>query len=301
MPKRYRHYLKAAQSIHRQLMRAAAGLVVPDLPRQLWQHVRVTANSVAKAQVWGWQQAARVKSRELLNGLDELQRAVNQLIGELQDRLQPLPVATAAELYADLVALEQERFEVQIDLDQHQLRVTTEPIELERIHLGRFEIRLDWQPPHATRRYRIVALEPNPSAANDAVTHPHINDEILCEGDGRASIARRWRPGGSTTSLRSSIVCCTRTRRVAPMWSSTSGTGSPATIAVAWSTRRKTTPAVAVRRRSVRIARAVARTAICPVVPGAVIPADCVTSRPVVLVWTLSGMQKPGVSPLPNQ
>ncbi len=195
MPRRHRHYLKAAQSIHRQLTGTTAELAVPDLPRQLWQHVRVTANCVAKAQVWGWQQAARVKSRELLNGLDELQRAVNLLIGELQDRLQPLPVATPAELYADLVALEQERFEVQIDLDQHQLCVTTEPIELERIHLGRFAIRLDWQPRHATRHYRIVPLEPNPAAANDAVTHPHVNDEILCEGDGRASIARALATG----------------------------------------------------------------------------------------------------------
>ena len=179
---------------------------------------------------------------------------VNLLIGELQDRLQPLPVATPAELYADLVALEQERFEVQINLDQHQLCVTTEPIELEGIHLGRFAIRLDWQPRHATRHYRIVPLDPNPAAANDAVTHPHVNDEILCEGDGRASIAPRWRPGGSTTFLRSSIACCTLTRRVALMWNSTSGREFPVTIAVAWSTKRKTIPAVAVRRRSVLIA-----------------------------------------------
>ena len=36
--------------------------------------------------------------------------------------------------------------------------------------------------------YRVVARDPNPAARNDSVTHPHVQDEMLCEGDGRSAI-----------------------------------------------------------------------------------------------------------------
>ena len=35
-----------------------------------------------------------------------------------------------------------------------------------------------------------MALDPNPAATNEAVTHPHVNDETVCEGDGQARIRR---------------------------------------------------------------------------------------------------------------
>jgi hypothetical protein len=107
----------------------------------------------------------------------------------LPPALAPKRLSTAADIYRDLVALQQEPFEIEIDLEACQLRVRTEPIELDSIPLGRFEIRLEWQQlPDPFEAYRIVALDPNPAASDDTVTHPHLRDERLCEGDGRAGI-----------------------------------------------------------------------------------------------------------------
>jgi hypothetical protein len=57
------------------------------------------------------------------------------------------------------------------------------------IDLGRFEIVLPWQG-MATRwaPYSVLALDPRPATANSEVTHPHVQDERLCEGDGAAAV-----------------------------------------------------------------------------------------------------------------
>src|SRR5690606_20967014 len=73
-----------------------------------------------------------------------------------------------------------------------RLSVTTEPITLEGVYLGPFRIELDVDDLAAGEcaDYRVIALEPNPAASNCDVTHPHIQDEQLCEGEGRPLIRR---------------------------------------------------------------------------------------------------------------
>jgi hypothetical protein len=39
-----------------------------------------------------------------------------------------------------------------------------------------------------SRAYRVIAVRPCPAAGNDEVTHPHVRDETLCEGDGSVPI-----------------------------------------------------------------------------------------------------------------
>ena len=67
--------------------------------------------------------------------------------------------------------------------------MTTEPITLQGIYLGPFEIRLDWAS-HAGDdcAYRVIANEPHPAESRENVTHPHVMDEILCEGHSRHAI-----------------------------------------------------------------------------------------------------------------
>ena len=91
-----------------------------------------------------------MKSQELVNQLEDCQRELAQVAWQLTRIYGPRTVSSLGELYRDLVALEQEPFELQIDLDEHELSVTTEPIVLEGIALGRFEIVLDWQELAAT-------------------------------------------------------------------------------------------------------------------------------------------------------
>ena len=68
----------------------------------------------------------------------------------------------------------------------HCLTVATDPIELEGVGLGPFEIRLDLSQMGLDGEwgtYRVVALDPNPAASDFGVTHPHVNGERLCAGD----------------------------------------------------------------------------------------------------------------------
>lgn len=78
------------------------------------------------------------------------------------------------------------------------LSVTTEPIELEGTYLGAFEIRLDLSTIAELRRhppYAIVALDPHPASCNDAITHPHVREEVLCEGEAGAAIRAALQKG----------------------------------------------------------------------------------------------------------
>jgi hypothetical protein len=95
------------------------------------------------------------------------------------------------EIVAELRALEQEFGALSFDRESSTLTVGTEPIELEGICLGAFEIRLhlgEFRDLDSRRPYSVVALEPNPAACNESVTHPHVRDEQLCEGDGTGAV-----------------------------------------------------------------------------------------------------------------
>jgi hypothetical protein len=94
------------------------------------------------------------------------------------------------DIHADLVALHEEFDDVSFDRRGKSLSVTTESIELDDVYLGRFEIRLEWSDlaaghPH---NYRVIAVDANPAATNEGVTHPHVQDEAVCEGEGRQMI-----------------------------------------------------------------------------------------------------------------
>ena len=81
------------------------------------------------------------------------------------------------------------------DLRSTYLSVTTEPITLEGHYLGPFEIRLDLRRLTAESPYRVIALDPHPAASREGVTHPHVLDEVLCEGDGRTAIRQALAQG----------------------------------------------------------------------------------------------------------
>ncbi|MHC4356850.1 MAG: hypothetical protein ACYS0H_29475, partial [Planctomycetota bacterium] len=62
---------------------------------------------------------------------------------------------------------------------------------LEYVTLGPFSIQLEldkFRELHKDHPYHVVALNPNPAATDDSVTHPHVSGERVCEGDGAAAI-----------------------------------------------------------------------------------------------------------------
>jgi hypothetical protein len=189
MPRYQRPFLKAAQAIQRQLTRTRENSAPPPLAGESWQRLIAVHRQITMALACGWHAAARIRAGQLSDYLDEHQRAIRYFLDNVPPARAPRRLSTAAEIYRELVALQQEPFEIEIDLKARRVSVRTEPIELDSIPLGRFEIRLEWpQLPDPLEAYRIVALDPNPAASDDTVTHPHVRDERLCEGDGRAGI-----------------------------------------------------------------------------------------------------------------
>lgn len=195
MPNPNRQLIKVVESIHRLLTGNIDVPSPPALPIRAWEAVECTARGVAKAREHGWQVAARIKSRELVARLEELHREIDQVLWQVVDVQTPRKIASPSELYLDLVALQEEPFELEIDADAGELCVTTEPVVLEGLDLGRFQIRLKLERLQDEWPYRVVALDPAPAAANSSVTHPHVNDEVLCEGDGSASVRKALAEG----------------------------------------------------------------------------------------------------------
>ena len=79
----------------------------------------------------------------------------------------------------------------------------TGPIELEEIYLGSFRIELHWDQIDRQRAYEVIATDPNPPDGDDRVTHPHVRDQVLCEGEGATSIK-------AALSHRRTIACSLR-------------------------------------------------------------------------------------------
>jgi hypothetical protein len=210
MKKYVSNWLQAARMVHAQLVysRHAHGAVA--MPIAAWQNTVKLVRQVDLAQRGGWQLAAQRQAAELLGELEWLQSSLTKLSVQLREQLSPPPIASQAELYRDLAALDQEFQELLCDLESRSISVNTEPIELAGIYLGRFKIRLEIGRT-GLPDYRVVALEPNPASSDSNITHPHVNDESLCAGDGLAQ-PRNARQGLETGIEKNGVDSWSRLR-----------------------------------------------------------------------------------------
>ena len=100
-------------------------------------------------------------------------------------------VPSVREVYESLLQTDDEFGGLEYRRERKLLVVATEPIELEDVYLGPFEIQLhipSLTDMRYSTMYYVVALEPRPAASNEGVTHPHVTDEQLCAGDAAAAI-----------------------------------------------------------------------------------------------------------------
>ncbi len=114
-------------------------------------------------------------------------------IQQVEQTVQACNIKTpsAADIYRELIQADEEFDGLTYHTEGDLLAVTTEPIELNDIHLGEFEIQLhvpSLVEMQYNNIYRIYAMDPHPAASNDCVTHPHVSDERLCPGDAGAAI-----------------------------------------------------------------------------------------------------------------
>jgi hypothetical protein len=95
----------------------------------------------------------------------------------------------------DLAALEEEFDGTEIDLRRRAVTVQSVPIVLEGVSLGPFRIRLEWSRYDDLPDYTVIAVDPRYPAGDDAVTHPHVENSQLCEGDGKSAIREALQGG----------------------------------------------------------------------------------------------------------
>lgn len=154
-----------------------------------WDRMAGYPSRLEKAVARGWMGAASRVARDLGDLLTSVPYGLQGIQRFLGDGLAPVP--SMKDLVDDLVQVAREFGGVGYDASSGILAVQTDPIVLDGVHLGPFEIRLALErlsAPVLDRALAVKALEPHPAQANDAVTHPHVSDEHLCAGDGAASL-----------------------------------------------------------------------------------------------------------------
>ena len=155
-----------------------------------WETVQRQQERAAKAIDRGWLLAAR---RVLSDGRFDREawspvwetycQAVDRLLSDRHAGL------SSSELHTELQDAAEE-FE-EVGWDKRWLWATTEPIVLEEVYLGRFQIKLRLDrigSPTATDDFDLVALDPNPAGGNSEVTHPHVSGGRLCQGEATGPI-----------------------------------------------------------------------------------------------------------------
>jgi hypothetical protein len=138
-----------------------------------------------------------LRVRQLLHRLVHAVRdAVTQVL--VQSTPTPASVPDVRALLAEFGQLHEEFDDFAVDCRSNMLAVTTEPITLEDVDLGPFRIRLNWDRlvgETGAPSFDLEALEPNPSASNEDVPHPHVSNGGLCAGDGTHAMARALQQG----------------------------------------------------------------------------------------------------------
>jgi hypothetical protein len=180
--------MRAAVLIHEQLAGSKSQVMQLYLPEYSWNNIQRIRRHIDLARQRGWHRAASRLTEDLATALENCRHELENALRALQTRLTDRQASSASDICRDILALHEEFEELDIDLKRHELSVTTDSIVLEGIDFGPFDIRLDWQRLGEPRPYRVVARDPNPAARDEKVTHPHVQGETLCEGDGRPAI-----------------------------------------------------------------------------------------------------------------
>jgi len=135
--------------------------------------------------------AAERINLDLQSQVGDLSCDISQLNQSIyRESHRPRVILSLRDSVQDLEQLKEEFGDWEYDSDAHVLSVTTEAIQLEGVYLGSFTIRLMLDRLGDGRRgcYDVVATDPHPPARNEHITHPHVSDDRLCEGNAGAAI-----------------------------------------------------------------------------------------------------------------
>ena len=167
---------------------AARRTVATCAPDAAWASCRRLVHLIDKAKLRGWAGAQQKLEQHLIRSVAECVDELVHVRQRLEDWHGTADVASERDIFADLLALNTEFEAVQIDIRETTIAVETDRTVLQGIDLGPFRIVLDWSNLSHHWPYEVIAQDPNPAASSPDTTHPHVRDNHLCEGDGRAAI-----------------------------------------------------------------------------------------------------------------
>jgi hypothetical protein len=183
-----RKALRAAVKIRDHLLGKARCAPQATVPQGAWDGLSKTLKRLRYTERQGWQAASQALLLDADYTLGRLERELGALRQNLASRTSPKLVISASEIAADLIALQDEFERVELDLKELSVMVLTAPITLEDVDLGPFRIVLPWEQIGSTPAYSVSAEEPNCPDERSDVTHPHVQENCLWEGDGSAAI-----------------------------------------------------------------------------------------------------------------
>ena len=186
---------KLALAVSEKLSKDARPKKPEPLPTSLWDALVSVRRQFRRAQAMGFVAAAdRLRRKEMAL----LERLRGQLSSLLEQPEQPAGCECndkLHELIADLNGLETEFGDIELNVKRQTVAVTTDPIELDGVELGRFRIHLQLRYLGQSHPYRVIALDPTSAGSCDETTHPHVQSESLCEGDGYLAIKQALAEG----------------------------------------------------------------------------------------------------------
>lgn len=98
-------------------------------------------------------------------------------------------IVNEVDLFRDLLTLKEEFTSATFSKREMWLSIVTKDIVLEDFRLGAFRVELHLDSLSSNRPYyEVIATDANRPSSNDGVTHPHVQDDRLCEGDGQPAI-----------------------------------------------------------------------------------------------------------------
>ncbi len=147
-----------------------------------WQRLISVARS---RRYYGAEQSLGKRIRDAL--LD-LHHEVDEALDVAAMSAIPHPGVSIADIMQDMLAIQTDFPEYGFDSTKQTIKITTETIEIDEVCLGAFRIELDLRHLGQSCPYRVIAVDPNPSSSCDSTTHPHVQSETLCEGEGHGPI-----------------------------------------------------------------------------------------------------------------
>ena len=180
--------VRAASKIREHLLEAAGARLLDPLPQMRWSALARLFDRWQLARGAGWIAASRHVARDLEFHLRRLVSELEEIHQQLPRQVQPERVAAPGSIAGDLGALTDEFEAVEFELKARWVAVNTPPIVLEDVYLGPFQIVLRWEQIGNGTPYEVIALDAQPAEGQSDVTHPHVRENRLCEGEGSTAI-----------------------------------------------------------------------------------------------------------------